>query len=341
MKIFFSTKAIKPMYDWLYKSKAKNIRNENELRKILKMKAYSIEFSRYGEPNLPLCNISFEEAVDFFMNFDKKDFTNQRLQIKKNSFNEFYNNLEEKSDEINLYSSLSEEDKSNIIELLENGLPANTFDSDSEFTILLTISIGNSMGWPYGDYIHFDVANFGFIDSKETFIHTIAHELHHTCFSNLLTEDMNSKGFFFVNFAFEGLAVHFNNNAETLYKEKKYPNDKTYLIDEKTWTFFEENFDEFLNRIKEDAKKSESLSFEETKELLSKDFEQPICKTKSGKEMLVLHYATYYFGCYMWGIIDLAFGKDKLFETLAKPNNFVEVYNEAIKKVGNKDYLLE
>lgn len=31
------------------------------------MPDYGVEFQRYGEPNLPVCGIGFEEAVDFFL----------------------------------------------------------------------------------------------------------------------------------------------------------------------------------------------------------------------------------------------------------------------------------
>ena len=37
------------------------------------MPDYGVEFQRYAEPNLPVCGISFEEAVDFFLHFDEKE----------------------------------------------------------------------------------------------------------------------------------------------------------------------------------------------------------------------------------------------------------------------------
>ena len=84
MKIKFNVDTIKPMSSWLLKSKKENIRNEKALREILKMKDYQVEFARYSQEGLPVCGISFEEAVDFFLNFDKKSFDNPRLEYKKN-----------------------------------------------------------------------------------------------------------------------------------------------------------------------------------------------------------------------------------------------------------------
>ena len=86
MKITFNLDSIEPMIDWLLDSKKNNGRDENRLKEILNMPDYQIEFERYGLKNLPVCGISYDEAVDFFMNFDKKEFDNQRLEIKKKYF---------------------------------------------------------------------------------------------------------------------------------------------------------------------------------------------------------------------------------------------------------------
>ena len=86
MNIRFHTDTIRPMTDWLMRRKQQNLPDEAELREILRMPDYEVEFRRYGEPGLPVCGISFEEAVDFFMNFDRKEFDNLRLQYKKDSF---------------------------------------------------------------------------------------------------------------------------------------------------------------------------------------------------------------------------------------------------------------
>ena len=96
MKIKFNLDCIKPMIDWLLESKKNNVRDENKLREILNMPDYKIEFARYGSPNILVCGINLEEAVDFFLNFDKKDFKNERLQYKKESFLTFYNEIEKR-----------------------------------------------------------------------------------------------------------------------------------------------------------------------------------------------------------------------------------------------------
>ena len=83
MDIKIRNASVAPMTAWLKRARASGIRDEQELRRILSMPDYEIEFRRYGEPNLPVCGICFEEAVDFFLHFDEKDFDNPRLAGKK------------------------------------------------------------------------------------------------------------------------------------------------------------------------------------------------------------------------------------------------------------------
>ena len=71
-KIIFNTSALEPMLDWLSERKRTGRGDEKHLRVILDLPDYRVEFERYSSPSLPVCGISFEEAVDFFMNFDRK-----------------------------------------------------------------------------------------------------------------------------------------------------------------------------------------------------------------------------------------------------------------------------
>ena len=87
------------------------------------MPDYGVEFQRYAEPNLPVCGIGFEEAVDFFLHFDEKDFENPRLAYKKESFLAFYNDLDNRLKKMEMLDSITAEDLGLVERLLENGLP--------------------------------------------------------------------------------------------------------------------------------------------------------------------------------------------------------------------------
>ncbi len=328
MKINMQSQTVPAMAAWLKNARDRGVRDEAALRELLNHPDYQVEFARYGQPNLPVCGIHYEEAVDFFLHFDGKKFDNPRLDYKQEMFLAFYRDLDRRLEKIRMLQSITEQDLLLVQGLLENALPASALDAMPEITILLTVSIGNSMGWPYDHYVHFDVANLDAFQDKEEFLHVLAHELHHIFFSQLMPEDMTPRQYFFLNFAFEGLAMHFCNNAATMGKPAKYPG-RSYCVDAAGWAFFREQHEPLLARVLADGERAASMTMEQVEELL-KFYEQfTFTSQKTGVTQTVQQYPTYYIGCLLWGKIDLALGKERLFEVLASRDGFPAAWAEA------------
>ena len=328
MKINIHQETVAPMIAWLKAAREQGVRDDKALRAILSMPDYGVEFQRYGDPNLPVCGIGFEEAVDFFLHFDEKDFENPRLAYKKEGFLAFYRDLDNRLKKMQMLADITPEDLQLVERLLENGLPDSLMAEMDHFTVLLTVSIGNSMGWPYGEYIHFDVANLDFLGDKETFLHVLAHEIHHIMFSQLVPEEMSPRQYFFVNFAFEGLAVHFCNNAATPGKPAKYPGPMLGM-DEPGWQFYQEQHEPLIQKVLADGEKAKDMTMEQAAELVSGYEQFTFTSLKTGETRKVLQYPTYYAGCCLWGSIDLARGKERLFEVLASYDGFLDAWKEA------------
>ena len=340
LKLNICTQTLQPMLDWLNVAKKQNVRSEYQLREILRMEDYGVEFSRYGAEGLPVCGISFEEAVDFFLNFDCKDFENPRLQMKKDSFVKFYETMETTLEVLQLFTSFSDSEIAYIEQLLTNGLPDRLLRSDIPMNIILIISIGNFFGWAHENYIDFDVANLGFIQSKTDLLHLIAHEIHHTYFGALIPEEMKPEEFFLLNFAFEGLAVHFTNNLPTIAKPAKYPGP-VYCMENTDMMLYEAEFDELFDMLQNDLNRSRSLTMDQVSELISSHYEQfSYLSPKTGTTHAISQYPTYYMGCYLFGLIDHVLGKERLFEALKNPEGLIATYNEAVGILGNIKYLL-
>lgn len=332
MKLRIRETTVAPMAQWLKQAKDTGIREEQALRQILAQEDYQVEFARYGDPGLPVCGIHFEEAVDFFLNFDRKDFENPRLAYKQASFLDFYQDLDNRLEKLALLRSITPEDMERVVFLLRSAVPQSVFDSLEELTILLTISIGNSMGWPYQNYIHFDVANLDFFEDKETFLHVLAHEIHHILFSQMMPEEMTPRQYFFLNFAFEGLAMHFCNNADAVGKRAKYPGP-AYGVDVDDWQFFAEQHEDLMKKVFSDAEKTASMSMEQVAELLSEYEQFSFTSLKTGETRQVSQYPTYYIGCYLWGTVDLVLGSQRLFAALQEENGFDRAWAEVCRRV--------
>lgn len=88
--------------------------------------------------------------------------------------------------------------------------------------------------------------------------------------------------------------------------------------------FYESHFDEIFGMIKKDYDVCKNKTLEEVSELVFSHYEVFEFMGKSIKQ-----YPTYYFGCYLWGLVDLAYGKEKLYEAIEHPSLFVKLYNDA------------
>lgn len=89
----------------------------------------------------------------------------------------------------------------------------------------------------------------------------------------------------------------------------------------------ESHFDEIFERIRADYLVCQGKTAEEAAELAEAHYEQ---FEFMGKK--VGQYPTYDFGCYLWGLVDLAFGKEKLYEAIADPGAFVGLSNRATEE---------
>jgi len=243
-------------------------------------------------------------------------------------------------EKLQLFNSFSDTEIAYIENLLTNGLPDKLLRSDINMNIILIISIGNSFGWPHENYIDFDVANLGFIQSKMELLHLIAHEIYHTFFGELIPEEMKPEEYFLLNFAFEGLAVHFTNNQPTISKPAKYPGP-VYCMENADMMLYEAEFDALFDMLQNDLNKSRSLSMDQVGELISGHYEQfSYLSPKTGKTHTISQYPTYYLGCYLFGLIDHVLGKERLFEALEKPERLIDIYNEAVGILGNNIFML-
>lgn len=237
----------------------------------------------------------------------------------------FYNDLDARLQRIELINSITPDDLKLVEGLLENGLPEDLLQEMDAFTVLLTISIGNSMGWPYGKYIHFDVANLDTLTDKESFLHVLAHEIHHIMFSQLLPEEMTPQQYFFVNFAFEGLAVHFCNNAATPGKPSKYPG-KMFAMNENDWKFYAQQHQELIGKVLSDGERAKAMTMEQVDALVRQYEQFTFTSLKTGETRRISQYPTYYAGCFLWGRLDLELGKERLFEVLKSRDGFLSAW---------------
>ena len=91
--------------------------------------------------------------------------------------------------------------------------------------------------------------------------------------------------------------------------------------------FYEHHFDEIFEMIQNDYRRLKDKSVEEAAAIISGTYERFDFKGKT-----IRQYPAYYFGCYMQGLVDLKYGKEKVFEAISDPPLFVRLYNSAAEE---------
>ncbi len=282
-----------------------------------------------------MCGISREEAEDYFLHFDEKRFENPRLQSNKELCSAFYADPDRLEASVSLLTRLDRDDLRRVERLLEAALPESMCREDRQFTVVLLFSIGNSQGYPWGDSIVFDAAKMDLLADRDALLHVIAHELHHILFPSLLPETLTGQEMYAVGLAAEGLAMHFCNNAQTRYKDRKYPQLPGCGVAEADFALYDRECAALFAEFAADYRRAAGMTAAEAAALLAARYEQPVYTSRlDGSLHRVTQYPVYYLGCFLWGLIDLALGKNVLLHTLKHPVAFARTYNRAAKKLG-------
>lgn len=336
MKVEVSTSSVPLMVANLKELKAGTLTKE-KLHKTLMHKDYQMEFQRYTQKGMPMSTITMEEYEDYLLSclsLKESQVKNPRLRMVHNELLEFINNIDAfDQSAVNRLDGNSE-----IIDAVEttlkNGLDEKTFQSLETITIVSTIGIGNSFGYPYKNHIHFDAKRMKkFLPDDETLIALIAHEIHHILMNNLFNEIdfKSSKDYFLVNFSFEGLAVKFNNNALGTLSKAFRPDRKVNLImDMPSWKFLEEDLDSMFEHLRSDVKRIEEkhLSMDEVADLFKEYWMTPDAESgKTGEKMTLSQYRVYYMGNEIFGTLYDNYGRDELFDIIRHPENIAEKFN--------------
>ena len=84
-----------------------------------------------------------------------------------------------------------------------------------------------------------------------------------------------------------------------------------------------------MQKVLTDGEKAKDLTVEQVTALVSGYAQFTFASLKTGEIRTVRQYPTYYAGCCLWGRIDLALGKERLFAALASYDGFLDAWKEA------------
>jgi hypothetical protein len=330
------------------------------LDEALKFDAYQVSHERYTNPERPKEDqVTLWEFRRFILSFSEDGVdtqNNRRLVLTKPFYDYAIRNPENYRKALQKIQAVASSRFQDSFELALSWLPT-TLNFDIHVWVLF--DIGGSGAWAFRtkdgkQNIGFNILHLlddhGEFD-VELFAGTLAHEIHHlglplssyfkTIHYDSLDNTTRLKLYtdYFQTMITEGMAMKFCNNAPGVLSPK--PNPKRDFaatrLNLKEWAEFQEQLADIHRRAVRDLRKILG-STEVDREELESDYDNYWTWRAGQKEGKIFTLGReYYYGAELLGVINMALGREAVFEGLLDLRKIPLLYNEGVKKLCPKD----
>lgn len=331
------------------------------LDETLKFEAYRVSHERYTSPERSKENqVTLAEFRRFMRSYSEGQFdaqNNRRLEISKPLYEDAVQNPGKYQKALQAIQSVVSSRFQDSFELALSWLPTSP---DLDVYVWVLFDIGGSGAWAFRTQdgkqnIGFNILRLlddrGEFDTG-LFAGTLAHEIHHlgeplssylrTIHYDRLDKTSRLKLFsdYFETFVTEGMAMKFCNNAPGALSPKPDPEMDFAATRQnlKEWSEFQEQFADIHRRALNDLRIILGSEEPDMKKLESdyEDYWTWRAGQKEGKTFTLGR--EYYYGTELLGVINLAFGREAVFEGLLDLRKIPLLFNEGIKKIRPKDF---
>ncbi len=313
---------------------------EDKIEQLLNHKDYEFEFKRYEGR---ITKAEYKNYLLHCQKLEEKDIKNQDLKQHHKYYLDLFSNLDYYYKKLEVFKKLlTLELIQDSLSLAKKGLPDDIDVSQIDF--VFTIGIGMSFGYVLGDVTHYDFLRLSKETSLEDFFSTLAHEMHHVCMNHIFPEELTPLELFIIFFSGEGLAVKYCNNAEGVISKKIYDKQPNIGLDDFSWKYLNQKFESAFKYYKQfiyDINSGKIDTNEKVREIIIKYFMNPYTDEQSHDAKPKLQqYLLYSLGNDLFGVIHDVFGKEKVFEVVKKPSEFIKTFNKAVSMIGRDDLII-
>jgi len=220
------------MIDFIVSLKKGNA-NLELLEDILTHPDYAMEFNRYKES---VTKEGFKSFLLEFPHLKEDEIDNIHLKRHHPFFMDLYHTPEQYKKMLFLID-IPKEVLLDQAEIAKDGL-SETLTID-DVHLVFSIGIGASFGYVYQQHVHFDFLQLVKEKTKEELEASIAHEVHHVGFNNLIEPSIMKKldleELFYLYLSGEGLAVKYCNTAEGYLSKSINKGPKNVGLDAYSW----------------------------------------------------------------------------------------------------------
>lgn len=313
-----------------------------DIEQLLQHPDYQMEFDRYGK------RVSKEDFKSYLMSgleLSLVDRDNDDLKHHHTYYQHAMENLAANRQAVKRLDDLTPAFLQQQVEIARHGLPDGY--SLGDLQCVFTVGIGQSFGYVHDRCVHFDFLQLVKDQSMETFLSSLAHELHHVGMLSLMHElDWNKLSLenqFYFYFSGEGLAVKYCNNAQGILSQNLHPDMPNVGLDPDSWTYlmddFPHAFDRFIDTIRR-IRGGDLCTHGDLMDELNSYWHNPDVLDEHGEVQRFKHSRIYSMGNEIWGVIHDVFGKERVFEVLYDLDSFPDAYNQAVKRLDFHQYCI-
>lgn len=209
MQVSICMSQVQPMLDWL-EALANGRADKQTLDRMLDSEDYAFEFARYQQ------RVTRQEFRDYLLHLPQmreEEIANQSLRLHHSLWKDALEHPQKYREGLErLQQVLSAGFQQETKELMERCYGPVEMGA---VKLVITLGIGQSFGYPYGDGMHMDFLQLVGEDYMKDLSPVFNHELHHILFNRLFgegdAETLEGRFCFFL--AGEGLAIKFANFA--------------------------------------------------------------------------------------------------------------------------------
>ena len=338
MQVSICMSQVQPMLDWL-EALANGRADKQTLDRMLDSEDYAFEFARYQQ------RVIRQEFRDYLLHLPQmreEEIANQSLRLHHSLWKDALEHPQKYREGLErLQQVLSAGFQQETKELMERCYGPVEMGA---VKLVITLGIGQSFGYPYGDGMHMDFLQLVGEDYMKDLSPVFNHELHHILFNRLFgegdAETLEGRFCFFL--AGEGLAIKFANFAPGKLSCSLCPERANEGLDERSMEVLNGDFEDTWKRFADTIRQlREGRMDQEELEREMEEYWLSPCLDPAHPGERLLQSRAYSFGNEVWGSIYDAFGREVMLDTLRHPDCCVAVFSAACRKNGQVQYTIE
>lgn len=290
---------------------------------------YQIQFDFFNRHPAGI-GFSKRDFMEMFLNietYESNDEISMALKMRVDDIRHVFNNLEVYESSLGQLKAMTEDDFEMALARTNRGL-LTPIDLKG-VQVVIAIGIGVSGAFNQGDINFLDYVKSFSQMTKQGFLNTLSHELHHLGYKEQFNRDVSKyrpTDAFLHYFSGEGLAVKFGNNFEGVLTKKNFEGEHTYR--DISYGYYMDNKETIHEQFFNDLKGLERVGTHDFADYLFHEryWNRDVYIDGELKKIYLKNPVAYYLGADIWGLLHDQLDRKDFFNLLSEPDGLCECF---------------